>query len=83
MSLVGVVIAGTLTVVWLRDHVLRRWAGPRGDVPEGAYFCAADKFARAEVVHAGMKRAEFFFARLLPVIRHLISIPAGIIRWAL
>jgi membrane protein DedA with SNARE-associated domain len=27
-----------------------------------------------------MKQVGFFFARLLPVVRHLISIPAGIVR---
>ena len=38
------------------------------------------KLERAEVWLARYEAGGVFFARLLPVIRHLISIPAGIVR---
>jgi membrane protein DedA with SNARE-associated domain len=47
----------------------------------GKYFLLGpDKIARAEVWLARYEAGGIFFARLLPVIRHLISIPAGIVR---
>lgn len=44
------------------------------------FFISGDKLARAEVWLAQYEAGGVFFARLLPVIRHLISIPAGIAR---
>lgn len=44
------------------------------------FFLGEDKLARAEIWLARYHAGGIFFARLLPVIRHLISIPAGIIR---
>lgn len=44
------------------------------------FFMGEDKLARAEVWLTRYQAGGIFFARLLPVIRHLISIPAGIVR---
>ena len=44
------------------------------------FFMGEDKLARAEIWLARYHAGGIFFARLLPVIRHLISIPAGIVR---
>jgi len=83
MSLVGVVIAGTLGS-WFGSvimYVVARWAGRAAILRWGKYFFVPpDKLARAEVFMHRYEAGGIFFARLLPVIRHLISIPAGIIR---
>ena len=83
MSLVGVVIAGTLGS-WFGSvimYVAARWAGRAAILRWGKYFLVSpDKLARAEVFMHRYEAGGIFFARLLPVIRHLISIPAGIIR---
>lgn len=44
------------------------------------FFMGDDKLTRAEIWLARYHAGGIFFARLLPVIRHLISIPAGIVR---
>lgn len=44
------------------------------------FFVSPEKLARAEVWLNRYEAGGVFFARLLPVIRHLISIPAGVIR---
>lgn len=83
MSLIGVVIAGTLgsgfgsaIMYWVA-----RWLGRAAMLRWGKYFLVPPaKFARAEVFMRRYEAGGIFFARLLPVIRHLISIPAGIIR---
>ena len=47
----------------------------------GKFFCMPPhKVERAELFMHRYEGGGIFFARLLPVIRHLISIPAGIIR---
>ena len=47
----------------------------------GRYFLLSeDKIARAEIWLQRYEAGGIFFARLLPVIRHLISIPAGLVR---
>src|ERR1700704_135774 len=83
MSLVGVVIAGTLGS-WFGSvimYLVARWAGRAAMLRWGKYFLVPpEKFARAEVFMRRYEAGGIFFARLLPVIRHLISIPAGIIR---
>jgi membrane protein DedA with SNARE-associated domain len=83
MSLVGVVIAGTLGS-WFGSaimYVVARWLGRAAMLRWGKYFLVPpEKFARAEVFMRRYEAGGIFFARLLPVIRHLISIPAGIIR---
>lgn len=83
MSLVGVVIAGTLGS-WFGSAIMywvARWLGRPAMLRWGKYFLVPpDKLARAEVFMRRYEAGGIFFARLLPVIRHLISIPAGIIR---
>ncbi len=83
MSLLGVVIAGTLGS-WFGSaimYVVARSIGRAAMLRWGKYFLIPpDKFARAEIFMRRYEAGGIFFARLLPVIRHLISIPAGIIR---
>lgn len=83
MSLTGVVIAGTLGS-WFGSAIMylaARWAGRPLILRYGKYFMVPpDKLARAENFLRRYEAGGIFFARLLPVIRHLISIPAGIIR---
>lgn len=83
LSFAGVVIAGTVgsylgsaITYWLSRAVGRPLV-----MRYGKYFLlSADKITRAEVWLARYEAGGIFFARLLPVIRHLISIPAGIVR---
>jgi membrane protein DedA with SNARE-associated domain len=83
MSLVGVVIAGTLGS-WFGSAIMywvARWLGRAAILRWGKYFLVPPaKFERAEIFMHRYETGGIFFARLLPVIRHLISIPAGIIR---
>jgi len=83
MSLAGVVIAGTLGS-WFGSAIMywvSRWLGRPVILRWGKYFFVPpDKLARAEVFLRRYEAGGIFFARLLPVIRHLISIPAGIVR---
>jgi len=80
MSLVGVVIAGTLGS-WFGSAIMywvARWLGRPAILRWGKYvFVPPEKLARAEVFLRRYEAGGIFFARLLPVIRHLISIPAG------
>jgi membrane protein DedA with SNARE-associated domain len=43
-------------------------------------FCPEDKLVRAERWLARYEAPGVFFARLVPVVRHLIGIPAGLVR---
>ena len=83
MSLAGVVIMGTLGS-WFGSAIMywvSRWLGRPAILRWGKYFFVPpDKLARAEVFLRRYEAGGIFFARLLPVIRHLISIPAGIVR---
>ncbi len=82
-SLGGVVLAGTAgsylgatisywVARWLGRPLLIRW-GRYILLPEG-------KVLRAERWLARYEAGGVFFARLVPVIRHLIGIPAGLVR---
>ena len=83
MSFWGVVLAGTLgsylgaaITFWIS-----RWLGRVVVVRWGRYFLISEeKLERAEHWMHRYEAGGIFFARLLPVIRHLISIPAGIVR---
>lgn len=83
LSFTGVVLAGTLgsylgsaVTYWVSRAIGRPLV-----IRYGKYFLlSADKINRAEVWLARYEAGGIFFARLLPVIRHLISIPAGIVR---
>jgi membrane protein DedA with SNARE-associated domain len=58
--------------MWLGRLVIVKW---------GKYFFINEqKLERAERFMKRYEAGGIFFARLLPVVRHLISIPAGIIR---
>jgi membrane protein DedA with SNARE-associated domain len=79
----GVIAAGTFgswlgatatywASLWLGRVFIARW---------GRYFLLSErKLERAENWVHRYEAGGIFFARLLPVIRHIISIPAGIIR---
>jgi membrane protein DedA with SNARE-associated domain len=79
----GVILAGTVgsylgsTITYwvsrgLGRAVVVRWGG--------YFFVSEKKLALAEHWMHRYEAGGIFFARLLPVIRHLISIPAGIVR---
>jgi membrane protein DedA with SNARE-associated domain len=83
MTLVGVVLAGTFGS-WLGSaitYAVALFVGRPLVVRYGRYFFVPpEKLERAERFLRRYEAGGIFFARLLPVIRHLISIPAGIIR---
>src|SRR6266481_3800934 len=83
LNMYGVIAAGTFgswlgaaitywVAWWLGRVFIARW---------GRYFLVSErKLEQAERWLHRYEAGGIFFARLLPVIRHLISIPAGIIR---
>jgi membrane protein DedA with SNARE-associated domain len=83
LSLVGVIAAGTLGS-WVGAALMywgSRWLGRPLVMRFGPYLgVAAAKIEMAEAWSAHYGWAGVFFSRLLPVIRHLIGIPAGILR---
>src|SRR5205085_9848421 len=83
MAIAGVTLAGTFGS-WL-GSAITCWVAMVVGRPVvekwGKYFfIPPDKLARAERFMHRYEAGGIFFARLLPVIRHLISIPAGLIR---
>jgi membrane protein DedA with SNARE-associated domain len=83
LSFVGVIIAGT--VGSYLGSAITYWAarliGRPLIVKYGRFvFITPKKLERAEQWLARYEAGGVFFARLLPVIRHLISIPTGIVR---
>lgn len=83
MNIWGVILAGTFGS-WLGSaitYAVSRWFGRPFILKFGKYFfCPPEKVARAENFLTRYEAGGIFFARLLPVVRHLISIPAGIVR---
>lgn len=83
MNMAGVIAAGTLGS-WLGAAItfwVSRWLGRVLVVQWGKYvLITEEKLIRAEHWVHRYEAGGVFFARLLPVVRHLISIPAGIIR---
>lgn len=83
LSLWGVILAGTFGS-WLGSaitYAVSRWLGRPFVLKFGKYFfIKPEKLERAEVFMQRYEAGGIFFARLLPVVRHLISIPAGIVR---
>jgi len=83
MSLLGIVLAGALgswlgatTMYWVA-----RWAGRPLILKYGKYFLVTpEKVEKAERWSAAYGNFGIFASRLLPVVRHLIGIPAGIVR---
>ena len=83
MTFLGVILAGTFGS-WL-GSALTYWTAMLVGRPVvmkfGKYFMMPpEKVERAERFMHRYEGGGIFFARLLPVIRHLISIPAGMIR---
>ena len=83
MSFWGVVIAGTVGS-YLGSCVMyfmALWLGRPFMFRFGKYFLMPPhKIEKAEVFMNKYSTAGIFFARFLPVIRHLISIPAGLVK---
>lgn len=83
LSFTGVILAGTFGS-YLGSAItywVARLVGRPVILRFGKYFfITSDKLERAEQWLARYEAGGVFFARLLPVIRHLISIPAGIVR---
>jgi membrane protein DedA with SNARE-associated domain len=83
LNLGGVIAAGTFGS-WLGASItywVSLWLGRLVIVKWGRFFMISEsKLERAENWLHRYEAGGIFFARLLPVIRHLISIPAGIVR---
>jgi len=83
LSLWGIVLAGTLGS-WLGATAMywaARLAGRPLVLHFGKYvFISAEKVVGAERWSAHYGAMGIFISRLLPVVRHLIGIPAGIVR---
>ena len=83
MSIVGIVLAGALGS-WLGATAMywtTRWAGRPLVLKFGKYFLVSpEKVEKAERWAAAYGNFGIFASRLLPVVRHLIGIPAGIVR---
>jgi membrane protein DedA with SNARE-associated domain len=83
MTFSGVVIAGTAGsyVGSILNYLVARKLGQPVIVKYGKYLLMPpDKLRMAEQFVARFGTAGIFLARLLPVVRHLISIPAGVLR---
>jgi membrane protein DedA with SNARE-associated domain len=79
----GVIVAGTVGSYLgaAITYWVARVAGRPLIVHYGRFFFLhPEKLERAEIWLSRYETAGIFFARLLPVVRHLISIPAGIVR---
>ena len=83
LSVAGIIIAGTIGS-WVGSTVMY-WAARLGGRPllrrYGRYVLISEqKIAGAESWAAHYGSMGIFVSRLLPVVRHLIGIPAGIVR---
>jgi membrane protein DedA with SNARE-associated domain len=83
LSFIGVILAGTFgsylgaaITYWVSLAIGRPFIHRFGKY----FFIPPEKLERSEVWLRRYEAGGVFFARLLPVIRHLISIPAGIVR---
>ncbi len=83
MSLVGIVLAGAIGS-WVGATAMywvSRWAGRPLVMRYGKYvLISPEKVEKAERWAAQFGSFGIFASRLLPVVRHLIGIPAGIVR---
>jgi membrane protein DedA with SNARE-associated domain len=82
MSLWGVILAGTVGsyIGSAATYWVSRWVGRVLILRWGKrFFITEEKVERAERFIHRYEAGGIFFARLLPVLRHLISIPAGIV----
>jgi membrane protein DedA with SNARE-associated domain len=83
MGFWGVVMAGTVgsCLGALATYLAARWLGRAAVARWGRWFgCGPDKVARAETLLARYAGGGVFFCRLLPVVRHVVGIPCGILR---
>jgi len=83
MSFVGVILAGTAgsLIGALITYYMAQFLGRPFLSRYGKYvFMPSEKIALAEAWARDRGLPGVFFARLLPVIRHFISIPAGILK---
>jgi len=83
MSMAGVILAGTAGSYFgsVLNYWVSRWVGQPVILKYGKYiFLPAKKLALAEEWVLRFGAPGVFAARLLPVVRHLISIPAGILK---
>jgi membrane protein DedA with SNARE-associated domain len=83
MSLMGVVLVGTLGSYLGAAimYALSRWLGRPLVLKYGRFVrITPEKLERTERFLERYERGGIFFARLLPVVRHLIGIPAGVVR---
>jgi membrane protein DedA with SNARE-associated domain len=83
MSVWGVIVAGTLGS-WIGATIMY-WAARLGGRPLAMRYGKFVMISPAKIEAAERWSAKFgffgvFFSRLLPVVRHLIGIPAGIVR---
>jgi membrane protein DedA with SNARE-associated domain len=79
----GVVVSGTVGsyIGAAATYWLARWLGRPLLIRYGRYImCPEQKLLRAERWLARYEAGGVFFARLVPVVRHLIGIPAGLVR---
>jgi membrane protein DedA with SNARE-associated domain len=83
LSMIGIVVAGAIGS-WAGATAMywaSRWAGRPLVLRYGRYFfISPEKVRAAELWAAQFGSVGIFVARLLPVVRHLIGIPAGIVR---
>src|SRR5579862_2255499 len=83
LNFYGVIAAGTFGS-WLGAAItywVSLWVGRVIVIRYGKFFfITEEKLARAEHIVHRYEAGGVLFSRLLPVIRHLISIPAGIVR---
>lgn len=82
----GVIIAGTVGSVLgaLLMYLASKYLGRPLLIRYGRYVrITPDKIEAAERFVARYETGGIFFARLLPVVRHLIGIPAGLVRMPL
>jgi membrane protein DedA with SNARE-associated domain len=82
MDLWGVILAGTLGSYFgsAVSYWVSKWIGLPAVNKFGKYvFIGPDKVAHAHAWVTRFGAAGVFLARLLPVVRHLVSIPAGIV----
>lgn len=83
MTMVGVIAAGTLGSYFgaMIMYIISRRFGRPFLMRYGRFvFVSPEKLERAERFLERYENGGVFFARLLPVVRHLIGIPAGIVR---
>jgi membrane protein DedA with SNARE-associated domain len=83
MSVVGVVLAGALGS-WIGATIMywaARWAGRPLVLRFGRWFwISPEQVLKAERWSERFGSFGVFFSRMLPVVRHLIGIPSGIVR---